>query len=108
MEALLGESSVMQELKAQLRRVAPAHANVVIVGETGVGKEVVARTLHQYSRRADRPLIAIDCGALTDELAAGELFGARAGAYTGATGDRPGLLLAAHGGTLLLDEVGNC
>lgn len=89
-----------------LDRLAPTDATVLIVGETGTGKEVVARYLHHHSLRHDRPFLAVNCGALTDSLAESELFGHEKGAFTGAVGQHQGWFEAAEGGTLLLDEIG--
>ncbi|WP_147197388.1 sigma-54-dependent Fis family transcriptional regulator [Pantoea sp. CCBC3-3-1] len=89
-----------------LDRLAPTDATVLIVGETGTGKEVVARYLHHHSARRDRPFLAVNCGALTESLAESELFGHEKGAFTGAAGQHQGWFEAAEGGTLLLDEIG--
>ena len=89
-----------------LDRLAPTDATVLIVGETGTGKEVVARYLHHHSLRRDRPFLAVNCGALTESLAESELFGHEKGAFTGAAGVHQGWFEAAEGGTLLLDEIG--
>jgi transcriptional regulator with PAS, ATPase and Fis domain len=97
----------MRTLRAEIVRAGRAHANILILGETGVGKELVARAIHEESDRRDRPYVAVDCGTLTDELAPSELFGSRRGAFTGAISDQQGLLAAAHHGTLFLDEIGN-
>ena len=104
---LLGTSPAMHHLRDAIARAAQSHAPVLILGETGSGKELVARSIHDHSLRRHRPLVTIDCGTLTDELAPSELFGTRRGAYTGASSDRQGLLAAAHQGTLFLDEIGN-
>jgi two-component system response regulator HydG len=87
--------------------VAPTDMSVLITGETGTGKEYVAKRIHQQSPRATSPFIAVDCGALPKELAGSELFGHVKGAFTGAVNDRPGSFEQAHGGTLFLDEIGN-
>ncbi len=89
-----------------LRRIAHSDINVLLFGETGVGKEVMAKNLHERSRRAGGPLVAINCGAVPDHLLESELFGHEAGAFTGATTTKPGLLETAGGGTVFLDEVG--
>ncbi len=93
-------------LQSVLDRLAPTDATVLIVGETGTGKEVVARYLHHYSARRHRPFLAVNCGALTESLAEAELFGHEKGAFTGAVGTHQGWFEAAEGGTLLLDEIG--
>lgn len=101
-----GPSQAWQKLKAQVAQVAPSNAPVLIQGETGSGKEVVARLLHDLSRRASGPFLAINCGAVSRELLESELFGHEKGAFTGATGAKTGLIAAAEGGTLFLDELG--
>jgi two-component system response regulator HydG len=103
---LLGESPVMQRLYDQLQQVAASEAGVLITGESGTGKEIVARAVHEESRRSDKPFVAINCGALSETLLESELFGHRKGAFTDASSDRKGLFLEADGGTLLLDEMG--
>ena len=89
-----------------LDRLAPTDATVLIIGETGTGKEVVARYLHHNSPRRHQPFLAVNCGALTESLAEAELFGHEKGAFTGATQTHQGWFEAAEGGTLLLDEIG--
>lgn len=101
-----GQSPAWQKLMAQVAQVAPANAPVLIQGETGSGKEVVARQLHAQSRRAAGPFLAVNCGAVSRELLESELFGHEKGSFTGATTAKPGLIAAAEGGTLFLDEVG--
>jgi DNA-binding NtrC family response regulator len=101
-----GPSQAWQKLKAQIAQVAPSNAPVLIQGETGSGKEVVARLLHDFSRRATGPFLAINCGAISRELLESELFGHEKGSFTGATGTKIGLIAAAEGGTLFLDELG--
>ena len=102
---LIGETPVMMDLKSDVRRVARSQAPVHIHGESGVGKEVVARLIHDSGPRSSSPFLAINCGAIPSELVESELFGHQKGAFTGATADKPGLFNAASGGTLLLDEV---
>jgi DNA-binding NtrC family response regulator len=106
-DALVGHAPVMLRLRKIVARVGAADVPVLVCGETGSGKELVARAIHAASPRRDRPFVAINCGALSENLLAAELFGAERGAYTGATTSRPGLFVAADGGTLLLDEVGD-
>jgi DNA-binding NtrC family response regulator len=103
---LLGEAPATRALRALVARVAPSEATVLIRGESGSGKEVVARALHEQSRRAGGPFVAVNCAAIAESLLESELFGHRKGAFTGADRDREGLFEAAHGGTLLLDEIG--
>jgi two-component system response regulator HydG len=103
---LTAKSPVMRSLLELARRVAKVDTTVLITGESGSGKERVARLLHEESTRAAGPFVAINCGAITESLLESELFGHARGAFTGASQDRPGLFEAAHGGTLLLDEVG--
>ena len=102
---LVGDSAVMQALRAQIARIARCAAPVAIRGESGSGKELVARAIHAQGARACRPFIAVNCGAIPDALMEAEFFGCRPGAYTGASHERQGLFQAAHGGSLLLDEV---
>jgi DNA-binding NtrC family response regulator len=99
-------SDAMQQVVDLARRVAPVDSTVLITGESGVGKERVARLIHDESSRAGGPFIAINCGAVPETLLESELFGHARGSFTGATQDRPGLFEAAHRGTLLLDEIG--
>jgi DNA-binding NtrC family response regulator len=101
-----GPSQAWHKLKAQIAQVAPSNAPVLIQGDTGSGKEVAARLLHDLSRRAGGPFLAVNCGAVSRELLESELFGHEKGAFTGATTAKPGLIAAAEGGTLFLDELG--
>jgi DNA-binding NtrC family response regulator len=103
---LLGRSPVMIELYKEIARVAPTRSTILIAGESGAGKELVARSIHQHSTRSTGSFVAINCGALTETLLEAELFGHVRGAFTGAVGDRKGLWEEAAGGTLFLDEVG--
>ena len=103
---LLGRSPVMIGLYKEIARVAPTRSTILIVGESGAGKELVARSIHQHSTRSAGPFVAVNCGALTETLLEAELFGHVRGSFTGAVGDRKGLWEEAAGGTLFLDEVG--
>jgi len=103
---LLGDSPAMEQVRSLVAKVAPAHCTVLILGETGTGKELVARALHKQSLRADMPFVAINCGALPETLIESELFGHRRGSFTGADEHRVGLFEVANGGTLFLDEIG--
>lgn len=103
---LVGESPSMREVQALIDKVAQSRTNVLVVGESGVGKELVARALHHQSPRARGPFVPINCGAIPEGLIESELFGHVRGAFTGAMGDRSGLFKAAQGGTLFFDEVG--
>jgi DNA-binding NtrC family response regulator len=104
---LLGKSAVMQQIYHQIRALARVDSTVLIEGETGTGKELVARAIHAASHRKDKPFIAVNCGGLTESLLASQLFGHRRGAFTGAIENQQGLFEAANGGTLLLDEIGD-
>jgi DNA-binding NtrC family response regulator len=104
--ALWGASEAMREVFAMLEKVAPTDMSVMIGGETGTGKELVARALHDESKRADKPFVVLDCGSLPRELAEAAILGHRKGSFTGAISDRPGAFEEADGGTLFLDEVG--
>ncbi|WP_066838850.1 sigma-54-dependent transcriptional regulator [Rufibacter ruber] len=104
---ITGTSEAAQRLQEMIQLVAPTDMSVLIQGESGTGKEYVARTTHQYSKRADAPFVAIDCGAISGDIANSELFGHVKGAFTGALQDKQGLFEAAQGGTLFLDEIGN-
>ena len=103
---LLGASEAMGLLRKELETVAESDLTVLILGETGTGKELVARSLHARSRRKNQPLVYVNCAALPEAIAESELFGHRKGAFTGAVADRAGKFELAHGGTLFLDEVG--
>ncbi|HEY8607274.1 MAG TPA: sigma-54 dependent transcriptional regulator [Noviherbaspirillum sp.] len=102
---LVGESPLMHELRAQIARLARSMAPVAITGESGSGKELAARDIHAHSARADKPFVAVNCGAIPEALVEAEFFGYRKGAFTGAADDRDGFFQAANGGTLMLDEV---
>ncbi|ACR32657.1 sigma-54 interaction domain-containing protein [Burkholderia glumae] len=95
------------QLLDRVRRVAPSDANILIVGETGTGKELIARHVHALSQRSDQPFVAVNCGAFSETLVESELFGHEKGAFTGAFGAKPGWFEAANGGTLFLDEIGD-
>jgi len=103
----VGRSRELRELARRVRDVAASGLNVLLHGETGTGKEVVARALHERSRRRQGPFVGLNCAALPENLFESELFGHRAGAFTGAARDKPGLLESAHGGTFFMDEIGD-
>jgi two-component system response regulator HydG len=102
-----GVSRCSQEVKKHIELVAPTNISVIVQGESGTGKEYVSRMIHQKSQRSGKPFVAVDCGALSEELAASELFGHLKGSFTGALQDKVGQFQAANGGTLFLDEIGN-
>ena len=107
MQRLAGASPAMQQVRALIERVARGMAPVMVQGESGTGKELVARALHDVSPRAEQPFIAVNCGAIPEQLLEAEFFGYRKGAFTGAAEDRQGFFQAAQGGTLFLDEIGD-
>lgn len=102
-----GKSPLFKNILEQVRRVAPTDYSVIIYGESGSGKEVLANEIHQQSRRAKAPFVAVDCGALSKELAGSELFGHEKGAFTGALNQKTGIFEVANGGTVFLDEIAN-
>ncbi len=103
---LVGASRGMEQVKRLIEKVAPTNSTALILGETGTGKELVARAVHQHSLRSDKPFVAVNCGALPESLIESELFGHRKGSFTGADDHRVGLFEVAHGGTIFLDEIG--
>jgi two-component system response regulator HydG len=103
---IIGSCPPMQDLYGKIRKVAPTDSNVLIQGESGTGKELVARALHNLSKRAKAPMISVNCAAIPESLIESELFGHEKGAFTGASAGRAGLVEAADGGTLFLDEIG--
>ncbi len=103
---LIGGSKAMQQVQHLIDKIAPTESTVVILGETGTGKELVARAVHDRSPRNEKPFVAVNCGALPENLIESELFGHRKGSFTGADANRVGLLEVANGGTLFLDEIG--
>jgi len=105
-ENIIGSSAPMRDVLQQVQRVARTNSTVLITGESGTGKELIVRALHTHSPRADRPFVAVNCGALPETLLENELFGHAKGAYTGAADNKIGLLSVANGGTVFLDEVG--
>ena len=104
---LLGQSEVMNDIFVKIEKIAPTDANILILGENGTGKELIAKAIHQHSLRAEKPFVKVDVGALTETLFESELFGHKKGSFTGASEDRAGRFEAAAGGTLFLDEIGN-
>jgi DNA-binding NtrC family response regulator len=103
---VLGTTNPMKRLFALLAKAAPTEATILLQGETGTGKEAIAEAVHRNSRRAKGPFVVVDCGSIPHELIASELFGHAKGSFTGAAGDKQGLIEAANGGTLFLDEIG--
>jgi two-component system nitrogen regulation response regulator NtrX len=104
---LIGTTSVMEALREQIMRVAPTNASVLVKGANGTGKELVARSIHYYSQRHDKPFVAINCAAIPEELIESELFGHEKGAFTGAIAQKKGKFDLADGGSLFLDEIGD-
>src|SRR4051794_2699431 len=102
---VVGDSPTMRAVYRLTRLVAPTRASVLLVGETGTGKELIARSIHRLSPRADGPYVRVNCGALTESLLESELFGHIKGAFTGAVDNKTGRFEAAHGGTIFLDEI---
>ncbi|MCL6504931.1 MAG: sigma-54 factor interaction domain-containing protein, partial [Pirellulales bacterium] len=102
---IIGTSPAMQKVYALTRRVARSKASVLLLGETGTGKELIAKALHQLSPRSGGPFVRVNCGALTESLLESELFGHVRGAFTGAIDNRTGRFQAAHTGTVFLDEI---
>src|SRR5581483_8409784 len=103
---MVAVSSAMLRIEEELRQAARSEAKILLTGESGVGKEVVARLVHRYSMRSAKPFVAINCAGVPDSLLESELFGHVRGSFTGAYRDKPGLLEQAHGGTMFMDEVG--
>jgi DNA-binding NtrC family response regulator len=104
---MIGDSAPMQDVFMKVKKVAATDANILILGENGTGKELIAQALHEQSQRKDMPFVKVDVGALTSTLFESELFGYKKGAFTDAREDRKGRFEAAHGGTIFLDEIGN-
>ena len=104
---MLGSSEVMEDIFYKVSKIAPTDANVLILGENGTGKDLIAKAIHERSLRGDRPFVKVDVGALTETLFESELFGHKKGAFTDAKEDRTGRFESANGGTLFLDEIGN-
>ncbi len=105
-DEIIGQSPLIKQAVQLAQKIAPAGANVLLLGETGTGKEVFANAIHAHSKRSDKAIVAINCSAFARDLLEGELFGHKAGAFTGATKDKKGLIELADGGTLFLDEIG--
>jgi formate hydrogenlyase transcriptional activator len=106
-EDIVGSSEALRKVLRQVAKVAPSDSTVLILGETGTGKELIARAIHKRSKRADRAFIGVNCAAIPPSLIAAELFGHEKGAFTGATQRRMGRFEAANGGTIFLDEIGD-
>lgn len=106
-QIMIGESGAMQQILTVIRKVAPTNSTVLITGESGVGKELVARTIHQESRRYEKPFLPVNCGAIPGELLESHLFGHTKGAFTGAVSFQEGLFQRTAGGTIFLDEIGD-
>jgi len=106
-EQFVGQSAPMKRLAETIQLVAKTDVTVLITGETGTGKDLAAKTIHSLSSRADKPFVAVNCPAIPENILESELFGYKKGAFTGATHDREGLFQTAHGGTMLLDEIGD-
>jgi len=104
---MIGKSELMQRMRERVRAASRIAGSVLVTGETGTGKELVARAIHEHSDRSGGRFVAVDCGALPDDLIESELFGHRRGAFTSALTDKPGLFEEANGGTLFLDEIAN-
>src|SRR5436190_24349024 len=104
---MIGKSEVMMQLAQRVRVAARVAGSILVTGETGSGKELVARAVHQHSGRSTRRFVAVDCGAVPEELIESELFGFKRGAVTTAVADKTGLFEEANGGTLFLDEIAN-
>src|SRR3989441_3806906 len=102
---IVGGSAAMREVYRRTRLVAPTRASVLLIGETGTGKEMIARAIHRLSPRSDGPYVRVNCGALAESLLESELFGHIKGAFTGAVDNKTGRFEAAHGGTIFLDEI---
>ncbi|HEX9828051.1 MAG TPA: sigma-54 dependent transcriptional regulator [Flavobacteriaceae bacterium] len=106
-QKIIGESDAMQDVFLKINKVAPTDANILILGENGTGKDLIAQAIHENSNRKNKPFVKVDVGALTSTLFESELFGYKKGAFTGANENRMGRFEAANGGTLFLDEIGN-
>ncbi len=106
-EEIIGKSSAMKNIFAQIEKIAPTQSNVLILGESGTGKELIARAIHNKSERSEKPFVAINCSAIPGDLLESELFGHAKGAFTGASSEKKGLFEEASGGTLFLDEIGD-